>query len=197
MWIIEKKLSRKSYEVIIENYKQKLSHNQDNLSRDAIRTCLKRSSLSLNWTKGQTVGNIPVLSDPDIETLNEYIFDNSIEGQYIDVEDTIDKAEELRNARYANARLFLDQYEWYGILKEVEEIYNDHEATSHWFYQHLEELQAQLFTPKNVELNRLLACTPEKIIKFTNKFYPIISKYRSCLRFTANITMLQPNVAWI
>lgn len=194
IWIIEKKLKGKSYEAIIQLYKQKFSHFDDNLSRDAIRTCLKRSSLSLNWIKGKAVGNLPVLSDPDIDTLKEYIFDNAIEGQYIDVEDSIEKAEELRKERFANARLFLTRCNCFGILNEVEQTYNGHETTRSWIYQHLDELHAQLFTPKNVELNRLLACTPEKISKFINKFFPIVQKYHSCLRFTADETMLQPNI---
>lgn len=194
MWIIEKKLKGKSYEAIIQLYKQQFSRFDDNLSRDAIRTYLKRSSLSLNWVKGKAVGNIPALSDPDIDTLKEYIFDNANEGQYIDVEDSIEKAEELRKERFGNARLFLTKCNCFGILNEVEQTYNDHETTHSWIYQHLDELQAQLYTPKNVELNRLLACTPEKICKFINEFFPIVKIYHSVHRFTADETMLQPNI---
>lgn len=193
-WIIQKKLEKKSYDAIVQLYKQKFSLFNDNLSKDAIRTCLKRSSLSLIWTKGKIVGNIPVLSDPDIETLKDFIFDNAIEGQYIDVEDTIEKAEELRKERFKNARLFLTRCDCYAILNEVEQLFNNHEATRSWVYQHIDELHAQLLTPKNIEINRLLACTPEKISKFIDKFFPIVSKFHQCLRFTADETMLQPNI---
>lgn len=40
------------------------------------------------------VGKISVISDPDVKTLRDYIYDNSYEGQFIDVEDTVEKAEE-------------------------------------------------------------------------------------------------------
>ena len=193
-WIIEKKLANMTYESIIENYKSSFPFASGNLSRDAIKTCLKRSSLSLNWTKSQCVGKIPVISDPDVKTLREYIYDNSNEGQFIDVEDTVEKAEELRRNRYGRARQFLTQCQCYGILKEIDKLYDNYEATRVWVYEHLEELQAQLFSPKNIEINRALACTPEKITRFTNKFIPIVQRFRPCLRFAADETMLQPNI---
>lgn len=34
--------------------------------------------------------------------------------------------------------------------------------------QHLQELEADLMIPRNIELNRLIACTPEKIDICTN-----------------------------
>ena len=61
-WIIEQKLENKSYDDICHNYKF-----SDKLSKDAKKTSLKRSSLSLRWDKGTTVGRIPTLSEVDID----------------------------------------------------------------------------------------------------------------------------------
>ena len=43
------------------------------ISPAAIKTCIKRSALALHWQKGQTYGNEPFLSRPDISILKEYI----------------------------------------------------------------------------------------------------------------------------
>ena len=52
IWIIDKKLKGDSYEKNASSYKQVFSYLSDNLSRDAIHTCIKRSSLSLPLEKG-------------------------------------------------------------------------------------------------------------------------------------------------
>lgn len=93
----------------------------------------------------KAVGNIPVLSDPDIETIKVYIFDKAIEGQYFDVEDFIEKAEELRKERFGNARLFLTICNCFEILNCLHK--------------------------KTLKLNRLLACNPKKSVNLsTNSF---------------------------
>ncbi len=194
VWIIDKKLKGDSYEKIASSYKQVFSYLSDNLSRDAIHTCIKRSSLSLPWEKGKIFGNLPVLPACDIEILKDYILENATDGIYIDVEDTIEKVEELRKERFQKARSFLNKVNCYGILTEIEEFFNEHSAGRTWVYEHLEELQAQLFTPRNIQINRLLACTPNKIQSFLLVFIPLVENFLPCLRFAADETMLAPNI---
>ena len=126
IWIIDKKLKGDSYEKNASSYKQVFSYLSDNLSRDAIHTCIKRSSLSLPWEKGKIFGNLPVLPACDIKILKDYILENATDGIYIDVEDTIEKVEELRKERFQKARSFLNKVICYGILTEIEEFFNEY-----------------------------------------------------------------------
>ena len=79
IWIVEKKIEGQSYEKISTLYKEEKT-NIDSLSCEAIQTCLKRSSLSLEWIKGSTCGNIPLLSEVDVLTLKQNIINNAFEG---------------------------------------------------------------------------------------------------------------------
>ncbi|KAK8890838.1 hypothetical protein M9Y10_028037 [Tritrichomonas musculus] len=88
-WVIEKKLDNESYERISVLYKIEKNPNES-LSKDAQKTCFKRSSLSLRWEKGMTVGRLPILTDVDIDILKENITENAIDGEYIDVEYAVD-----------------------------------------------------------------------------------------------------------
>lgn len=79
----------------------------DSLSHDALNTCFKRSSLSLRWEKGTTVGRLPILSDVDIDNLKLNVIENAIDGEYLDVEYAVEVAEMLRNERIEKAINFL------------------------------------------------------------------------------------------
>ena len=113
MWIIEEKLNGKSYDAISKEYKET---NEDNLSRDAIKTCLKRSALSLCWMKGQINGQIPALCDADIEILKDNILEHAVDGQFIDVADAVENAEKLRKERFQKARNFLIRCNCFGLI---------------------------------------------------------------------------------
>lgn len=91
IWIIEQKLDGKSYKKIRDLYKTE-KNAINTLSCESIQTCLKRASLSLNWVKGCLCGNIPLLSEVDVFSLKQYVIENSIEGCYLNVEDTVEKA---------------------------------------------------------------------------------------------------------
>ena len=57
-----------------------------------------------------------------------------------------------------------------------------------------EELEAGLSTPRNIEVNRLVACTPEKIQLYTQTLFHYLQQIHQYLRFTADKTMLQSSV---
>ena len=141
-WIIEQKLENKSYDDICHNYKF-----SDKLSKDAIKTCLKRSSLSLRWDKGTTVGRIPTLSEVDIDALKTYIIDNAIDGEFIEVEETIEEAERLRKERIKKARNFLIFIDCYKIAEEILLFSHSQDIERDWVYHHINELKAELNTP--------------------------------------------------
>lgn len=161
---------------------------------DALRSCFKRSSLSLRWEKGMTGGRLPILSDVDIDQMKQMIVENAIEGEYIDVEYAVEVAEMLRSKRIQNAIDFLNAIECYGICEEIREFAQSIETGKTWVYQHLIELESELHTPGNIEINRIMACTPQNIELFTQVFMPIVSKIPPSLRFGADETMLQPNI---
>lgn len=183
-WVVQMKLDGKSYYSI---------GSYHGLNHDSIRTCLKRSSLSLYWDKGKHLGNLPILSDVDIDILKQRIVDHALDGEYIDVEDTIELAEILRKERIRQAKKFLFEIGCFSIHQEIEEYSQNKETGRHWVYQHLAELESELHTPRNVELNRIIACTPENMKYFCSQFFPLIENIPPCLRFCADETMLEPN----
>lgn len=190
-WVNEKKLDNESYERISVLYKIEKNPNES-LSKDAQKTCFKRSSLSLRWEKGMTVGRLPILTDVDIDILKEHITENAIDGEYIDVEYAVEIADILRNDRIENAISFLQHIKCYGICDEIRDFSRSNETGRSWVYQHLHDLETELRTPKNVEINRILACTPEKIGIFCETFLPIVDEIPPPLRFGADETMLAP-----
>ena len=117
---------------------------------------LKRSSLSLRWEKGQIVGRTPTLSGVDVDLLKEYIVEEVIDGNYIDVEETIEEAECLCPRRIKNASSFLYHIGCYKISMEVMLLFITLGVERDWVYHHLPEYNAELSTPKNVEINRII-----------------------------------------
>ena len=105
LWIVTHKLDGHSYSKIKELYLQN-EHFIGTISDEAIKTCLKRSSLSLTWEKGCTSGSIPLLSEVDVFRLKEYVIENAVDGSYIVVDNTIEKANFLRKERFAKAHSF-------------------------------------------------------------------------------------------
>lgn len=194
LWIVEEKLKGSSYAKIKEEY-NKNPNFAGTLSSEALKTCLKRSSLSLTWSKGSICGNIPLLSEVDVYSLKEYALETAIDGSYIDVEDVIEKANFLRTTRFSNARCFLVKINCFNIIQEIREEFDKHDAGRDWVYQHIQELEADLMTPRNIEVNRLVACTPSKIELYTNTLFPFLINIPPSLRFTADETMLQPTVS--
>lgn len=195
-WIVKKKLKGCSYENISKKYKTKEQYQyfNDSLSKDAIKTCLKRSSLSLQWIKGGCSGNLPLISEVDILALKEYAIENAIDGSFVDVEDIVEKANFLRKQRFQHATNFLTKCRCYSIIEELHKEQNIHDAGKTWVYSHLDELEADLNTPRNIELNRLISCTAENIVNYTDKLFPVLNSIEPVLRFCADETMLQPSV---
>ena len=148
----------------------------------------------MEWQKGQISGNIPLLSEVDVYKLKEYALETAIDGTYLDVNDTIEKANYLRKVRFSNARSFLIKINCYNIIGELSDEFSRHDAGKDWVYQHMEELEADLSTPRNIEVNRLVACTPQKIQLYTQTLFPLLQQIHPSLRFTADETMLQPSV---
>ena len=172
-WIVNKKVSGCSYENICLLYNEEFQAD-DNLNKDAIKTCLKRSSLSMKWLKGETFGKIPVLSDVDIDTLKAYILDSTTGNDYIDVDQIVEMSAELRNNRFSNAQKFLIECNCYSIMQEVQELYDDYDVCNTWVYQNIKTLETELCTPQNVEINRLIAWTQENIQIFIDVFSQLL-----------------------
>ncbi|KAK8854426.1 hypothetical protein M9Y10_016988 [Tritrichomonas musculus] len=55
-------------------------------------------------------------------------------------------------------------------------------------------LETELCTPQKVEINRLIAGTPENIKMLIDVFSPIITQYKPPLIFSSDETMLQLNL---
>ena len=76
--------------------------------------------------------------------------------------------------RLANANSFLIRINCFSIIEEIHEQIGDLEGTRTWIYDHIEELNAQLSTPKNIVLNRLIACNTDKIFNYTLLLFPVL-----------------------
>lgn len=191
-WIVLRKLDGYSYDKISKTYASG-DFVTDSLSHEAIKTCLKRSSLSLQWYKSSTCGKLPVLSQVDIDQLKKHILENSFDGEYIDVDDTLDAAENLRLRRLESAENFLIKVNCYSIYDEIIQQAGNYEATRDWLYKNLDNLQSELQSPRNVVINRFVSCTPEKIHYYTSILIPKLDNIDPSLRFCADETMLAPN----
>lgn len=124
----------------------------------------------------------------------EYSIENAIDGTYADVENIVEKANFLRKQIFEHAINFLIKCNCYGIIKEIEKELNVHDDGKTWVYSHLDELEADLNTPRNIELNRSISCTAENITNCTDMLFPLLDSIDSALRFCADETMLQPSV---
>ena len=89
LWIVEEKLNGSSYAKIKQEYKGNLKF-AGSLSSEVLKTCLKRSSLSLQWSECTTCGIIPIIPEVDVFTLKEYVLETAIDGSYKDVDDAIE-----------------------------------------------------------------------------------------------------------
>ena len=105
-WIATNKTKGYSYRKISNSFKLE-KNPKDYLSHVAIQTCLKRSSLSLSWGKGETDGRYPIFSPVDVENLKEYIKEHYISEDFLDIENTVEQSEKFKTLRFINSRQFL------------------------------------------------------------------------------------------
>lgn len=103
---------------------------------------MKRSTLYLNWDKGTIWGRLPTLSDVDIDELTQFISENSVDGDYLNVDAALEKAEQLRKERLENADSFFIQINCFCFIEEIHEQIGSLKATRTWIYDHIEELNA-------------------------------------------------------
>lgn len=75
---------------------------------------------------------------------------------------------------------------------ELETLYRSQETTRNWVYQNQDQLNSELKTPRNIEINRIIASTPAKIDFFTSTLFPILNDIKPALRFCSDETMLEP-----
>lgn len=111
------------------------------ISRVAIKTCFKRSALALHWQKGQTYGNEPFLSRPDISILKEYISEQCNGSDPVDSTDLLSQALYIRRERQCSAISFLNSINCSNISDELQGEYIDEPVRS-WLNGHLQELES-------------------------------------------------------
>lgn len=100
--------------------------------------------------------------------------ETTINGSYFDIDDAIEKVNFLKKKYLTKTSNFLVIINCYIIIKEISHEFNSYDTGIDWVYKHLDEFEAYLMTPRNIELNRIVACTSSKIRLYTNTLFPIL-----------------------
>lgn len=115
----------------------------------------------------------------------------TIDGSYFDVDDAIEKVNILRKKQFTSTIYFLVIINCYIIIEEIGHEFNWNDTGRDLIYKKLDEFEADLMTPRNIELNKIVACTSSKIRLYTNTLLPFLKDIPTILRFTKDETMLK------
>ncbi|KAK8889283.1 hypothetical protein M9Y10_034029 [Tritrichomonas musculus] len=194
-WIIEMRVNeRLSYRQIQAAWKAaNLNSEYENISPAAIRTCFKRSALSLYWEKGKLYGNEPFLSDYDINVLQNYIKDRTKDSEPVDSFELIEEAVSIRKDRNKRAVNFLKAIKCDNIADEIEQS-EINEPVRSWINKHLEDLDSKIKSARIVDNDRYYACTPDILNSYLSVIGPILTRAHPALIFGADETHLDPKI---
>ena len=137
----------------------------------------------MEWQKGQISGNIPLLSEVDVYKLKEYALEIAIDGAYLDINDTIEKANYLWKGRFSNARSFLIRINCYNKIRELSDEFSKYDAGRDWVYQHMGRTGGWSINS-----------TKYWSQLYTQTLFHYLQQIHQYLRFTADKTMLQSSV---
>ena len=206
-WIIEQRLDNTPYSVICNtwnfsssNANSKVGANlrkkeNPTLYNQNITNCIRRSALGYFWEKGMPGGNDSYLCPDDLNNLKEQVLAAAHEGSPYDTSLIIDKALELKKARYSFAFEFLQATHGEALLSEFHEKQLQEKAPSRpWINGILKDIDASIRNKHFIDIFRLIASTPENIKKYFNVAAEIIARYHPFLIFGADDTMLFPSM---
>ena len=187
--LITLRVEGKSFSDIISYYNTKNAASNQKLSREALINCIERSAIALRWEKGMSGGNDYYLSAPDFAKLKERVLESAADDNHLDPEAVIQVALELKKERFKKGVLFLantgsPQLADKLDLKEIGP------PVRSWVNKRLEELESSLRYKRLIDIKRLLACTPEHITDYHEKYHDLISGIPPALLFGADETML-------
>ena len=163
------------------------------ISQSAIKTCFRRSALSLRWEKGRTYGNEPFLSEPDINELKNYISDRCNGNDPLNTNDLLSQALLIRKERQKQAVSFLNEINCTNIANDLEDD-DINEPVRSWINGHLQELQASIKSAQIVDNDRYFACTPQILNSYFDVAKPLLQTTPPALIFGADEIGLEPKI---
>ena len=191
-WILTRRFQGISYTRIRETWpfgERQSLHNQNIIS------CVRRSALGYAWSKGMKGGSDRYLCPADLEDLKMQIVSAANDGSPLDTSLVIDKAFELKKARYVFAKNFVIAMHSEVICKEIDEKSDaEKPPVRSWVNGILEKLLISIKTARYVDILRIISCTPDSIASYFEYASAIIEKFHKFLIFGADETMLFPSV---
>ena len=162
------------------------------ISFEAISTCIIRSGLSREWTKGMVGGNDPYLCDQDYKKLEDLIAERANLTQALNIKTVLDEAEQLKVLRFQKCIEFLGLL---GYSKLIEKIYSQEvKSPSRSWINGIENIiDFHLKNPKKVPTNRFLACSFDIINSYFRQFSELFRMIPEALFFVGDETMMAPN----
>ena len=188
--IVRMRAEGNSLTSIIRHCNEKYSADIRLFTRQAIVHCIERSAEALRWDKGMKGGSDHYLSVPDFEKLKTKVLQSARDDEHLDPEGVLQTAFELKKARIKEGIEFLASTGSPQLAEKLEAQPVDPPVRS-WVNKRLSELEAMLKYKRVIDIKRLLACTPEHISEYHNKYSELIRRTPSPLLFGADETMLE------
>lgn len=175
---------------IICTFNEKYSAEKGSLTKQALIHCLERSAEALKWEKGMKGGTDYYLSVPDLAKLKVKVIQSARDDEHLDPESVLQTAFELKKTRVREGIQFLACTGSPNLAEKLEVKPIDPPVRS-WVNKRLAELEAFMKFKRVIDVKRLLACTPEHLTDYHNKFAELMSSTPAALLFGADETMLE------
>ena len=187
--IIQMRVDGVSLSSIISTFNARHSANAHPLTKQALIHCLERSAEALRWTKGMKGGTDYYLSSPDFAKLKNKVFECAQNDDHLDPEGLLNEAFELKKARVEEGIQFLNETGSPNLADKLEAKPIFPPVRS-WVNKRLEELESSLKYRRLIDTNRLLACTPDHLLKYHSNHAELMKNTPPALIFGADETML-------
>lgn len=188
--IINLKAEGKTYKEISETMK---AQKNLNIFAPNISKCLKLSSMGYLWDLHMKPGAKPYLCDKDFASLKDSVQEAAMLGAAMDPIEVLDEAYKLKGERIAYAIAFLRHIKSYELLTKISEKEMKPPCRS-WINGVLDQLDAAIKNRRQIDPERILACSTTVVNAFYIMFSNIIRSVPPWLLFNADETMVETNI---
>ena len=172
-----------------------LSVYNEQISKDALKTCALRTAFSRWWKKGSLRnGNTDYLVEEDLEILKKEIAERAALHNALDTVSVLDEAQKLKVERYNKAIEFLRLIRSEKLANKLEDVVIQKPSRS-WINTIIQYLEARLDKPRLIDGRRFLAVSYESIRNYFEQFGSFIQSFNKLCIITADETMMQSNAS--
>ena len=180
--IIGWRISGESYRDIASHFKERYSKF---ISQEAICRCISRTSRGLFWEHGMGAGDDPYLCQEDIDSLKLTI---DMSDSYFEIHEIIEEAMMIKKRRTLKMTQFLQKINCPNLSFNAKAV---DPPTRSWVNKILDEIDANILFPKEIEESRLLCCNEEVVRHFFITHSNSLLNVPDALLFGADETMLE------